>query len=84
MNDRNKESGLGVITEEEQDEAQEVLGLVESPEENCYSNITVIQPRKKKSRNKSTSKNKAPREPTVVDEAVPLQQINDIIPGTIT
>lgn len=78
--DSPKESGLGVITEEEQDEAQEVLGLVESPEENCYSNITVIQPRKKKSRNKSTSKNKAPREPTVVDEAVPLQQINDIIP----
>lgn len=84
MNRWKNQTGLGVITEEEQDEAQEALGVVESPEENCYSNITMIQPRKKKNRNKLTSKNKAPREPPVVDETVPLQQINNTIPGIIT
>jgi hypothetical protein len=68
---------LGVITEEEQDEGEEQpLGLMtDSPEENCYSNILMIQPRKKKTnRNKSNnnSKSKTHREqPTIpVDETV--------------
>ena len=66
---------MGVITEEDQDEGEEQLGLMtDSPEENCYSNIMMIQPRKKKTnRNKSNnSKSKTHREqPTIhVDETV--------------
>ena len=74
-------AGLGVITEEQEEEA---LGVVEAPEENCYSNIMMIQPRKKKSRNKSTTKKThrdAPPTP-VADETAVLKALNSK-PGTI-
>lgn len=66
--------GLGVITEEQEEEA---LGVVDSPEENCYSNMVMIQPRKKKSRNKSTSK-KSHREPPVTEDDI------QPVPNTVT
>lgn len=82
-----RETGLGVITEEEQDEEGEVaeLGVVDCPEENCYSNVMMIQPRKKKSRNKSSGKSKTPREQPpipVADETVVLLTTNSVLPGT--
>lgn len=79
---------MGVITEEEQDEEGEVaaLGVVDCPEENCYSNVMMIQPRKKKSRNKSSGKSaKTPREQPpipVTDETVVLLTTNSVLPGT--
>lgn len=84
---------MGVITEEEQDEGEEALAVMaDSPEENCYSNIMMIQPRKKKtSRNKSSNSNKIsknhrePPTPTIpADETVVLLPANNsAAPGTV-
>lgn len=53
--------GLDIITEEKEDET---LGVADCKEENFYSNMIMIQPRKnKKSRTKSSNCAKSQREP---------------------
>lgn len=62
--------GLDVITEEKEDET---LGVADCPEENFYSNMIMIQPRKKKGRNKSTN-SKSQREPLPSENQTALRE----------